>query len=175
MLRVYSFNRVSRSLWFLINRMLKIPFGVFFDDFPMFSPEELSAGADTSVSELLDILGWNHARTGAKGKPFDSKFQVLGCSLVFAGIPDGCITLENKPCRVDRLCEQFELVKERGIMNFHQAQGLRGLLRYACGFFAGRYLLPVRSEVLSWGLPGPPRSEMDIKLLDLSVPTPWEF
>ena len=33
---VYSFNRISRSLWFLLNRMLAIPSGVFYDDFPMF-------------------------------------------------------------------------------------------------------------------------------------------
>ena len=49
---VYAFNRASRSLWFLFNRMLHIPCGVFFDDFPMFSPAELSESADTSASEL---------------------------------------------------------------------------------------------------------------------------
>ena len=31
---VFSFNRVSRSLWFLLSRMLVIPCGVFYDDFP---------------------------------------------------------------------------------------------------------------------------------------------
>ena len=74
---VYSFNRVSRSLWFLLNRMLVIPCGVFYDDFPLFSPEERAADADLSASALLDLLGWRHARTGPKGKPFQDKFQVL--------------------------------------------------------------------------------------------------
>ena len=36
---VYAFNRVSRSLWFLLNRMLAIPCGVFYDDFPLFAPK----------------------------------------------------------------------------------------------------------------------------------------
>lgn len=154
---VYSFNRVSRSLWFLINVMLKVPCGVFFDDFPLFSPEELSENADASVSELLDILGWTHARTGPKGKPFEVSFQVLGCSLDLSGIPDGYFALGNKPGRVDRLCVTvfaIDLVKKRGEISLHQAQVLHGLLRYACGFFAGWYLLPVCSEVLSLGLPG---------------------
>ena len=35
-----SFNRVSCSLWFLFNRMLKIPCGVFYDEYPLFSPSE---------------------------------------------------------------------------------------------------------------------------------------
>ena len=34
---VYSFNRVSRSLWFLLNKMLAIPCGVFCAVFPCFS------------------------------------------------------------------------------------------------------------------------------------------
>ena len=93
---VYAFKRASRSLWFLMNRMLHIPCGVFFDDFPMFSPVELCDSADESASELLDILGWLHAKTGPKGKPFESSFDVLGCNLNLAGVPEGYVTLENK-------------------------------------------------------------------------------
>ena len=33
---VYSFNRVSRSLWFLLNKLLRIPCSVFYDDFPLY-------------------------------------------------------------------------------------------------------------------------------------------
>ena len=32
---VYSFNRVSRSLWWLLNRFLRVPAGVYFDDYPL--------------------------------------------------------------------------------------------------------------------------------------------
>ncbi len=38
------------------NRMLLIPCGVFYDDFPMFSPSELAEDADSSASALLEIL-----------------------------------------------------------------------------------------------------------------------
>ena len=37
--------------------MLLVPCGVFYDDFPMFSPEELAADTDQSASELLDLFG----------------------------------------------------------------------------------------------------------------------
>ena len=69
---VYAFNRVSRSIWFLMNKMLVIPCGVFYDDFPLLSPCETASNADESASELLDLLGWRHARTGPKGLPFAS-------------------------------------------------------------------------------------------------------
>jgi hypothetical protein len=78
---VYSFNRVSCSLWFLFNRMLKIPCGVFYDEYPLFSPSELAENADASAGALLDLLGWKHARTGPQGLPFERKFQVLVMAL----------------------------------------------------------------------------------------------
>eukprot|EP00435_Cladocopium_sp_Y103_P043481 s1078_g12.t1 len=146
---VYSFNRVSRSLWFLLNRMLMIPCGVFYDDFPLFSPSELASDADESASALLDILGWKHARTGPKGLPFSSKFQVLGCSLDLSHVAKGELILENKPGRLDRLQEHLAKIKLAGRISLHEGQVLHGLLRYACGFFAGRHLYQVCAEVLN--------------------------
>ena len=43
---VYVFNRISRSLWYLFNKLLLIPCGVFCDDFPLFSPKGLAQDAD---------------------------------------------------------------------------------------------------------------------------------
>ena len=42
---VYSFNRVSRSIWWLLNKMLLIPCGVFYDDYPFVFPAELASDA----------------------------------------------------------------------------------------------------------------------------------
>eukprot|EP00435_Cladocopium_sp_Y103_P001341 s4108_g1.t1 len=131
--------------------MLVIPCGVFYDDFPMFSPEELATNADSSASELLDILGWRHARTGPKGKPFESKFQVLGCSLDLAGVATGEVVAENRPGRIDRLLEHLRKIRAANSISLHEAQVLHGLLRYACGFFAGRHLHQVCAEVMSFG------------------------
>ena len=148
---VYSFNRVSRSLWFLFNRMLLIPCGVFFDDFPMFSPKGLAMDADQSASELLDLLGWKHARTGPKGRPFESCFNVLGCSLNLERLSLGEVILENKQGRLERIFSQLTSIKTEGGMSLHQAQVLHGLLRYSCGFFAGKHLQQVCMEILQLG------------------------
>ena len=148
---VYAFNRVSRSLWFLFNRMLHIPCGVFYDDFPMFSPEELAGDADQAASELLDLLGWKHARTGPKGKPFENCFNVLGCSLKLDRLQVGEVLLENKQGRLERIISQLDEIRTAKRMTLHQAQVLHGLLRYSCGFFAGRHMQQVCAEVLHLG------------------------
>ena len=148
---VYSFNRVSRSLWFLLNRMLLIPCGVFYDDFPMFSPEETALDSDMAASELLDLLGWRHARTGPKGKPFETSFNVLGCSLNLEHVVRGEVVLENKQGRLERIFAQLEEIKSACKMTLHQSQVLHGLLRYSCGFFSGRHMQQVCMEVLQLG------------------------
>ena len=75
--------------------MLLIPCGVFYDDFPMFSPSEIAEDAELAASALLDLLGCRHARTGPKGKPFSDNFQVLGCELDLRQVLDGKIVLKT--------------------------------------------------------------------------------
>eukprot|EP00438_Fugacium_kawagutii_P005382 Skav230419 [mRNA] locus=scaffold726:5721:6758:- [translate_table: standard] len=139
---------MSRSLWFLLNKMLAIPCGVFYDDFPLLSPRETACDADSAASELLDCLGWRHARTGPKGKPFESDFTVLGASLDLSRVREGVVTLSNKEGRVERICQQLQQVKSVGKLSVHEAQVLHGLLRFSTGFFAGRHLHQVCSELL---------------------------
>ena len=108
---VYSFNRVSRSLWFLLNKMLAIPCDVFYDGFPMFQPESLAADGDGAASQLSDLLGWRHAKTGSKTAPFQPRFNVLGCTLDLSEIVGSNLTLENELGRVDRLVALSSVLK----------------------------------------------------------------
>ena len=149
---VYSFNRVSRSLWFLMNKILHIPCSVFYDDYPLFSPEETAESADASASDFLDLLGWRHARTGPKGLPFKNKFTVLGAEIDLADICSGRVTLSNKPGRVERIVQLLEGHSKMGRISLHEAQVVHGLFRYACGFFAGRGVLQLCNEILALGL-----------------------
>ena len=48
---------------------------------PCFQPESLAADGDEAASQLLDLLGWKHAKTGSKAAPFQQRFNVLGCTL----------------------------------------------------------------------------------------------
>ena len=138
---VYAFNRVSRSLWFLINKYLKVPSAVYFDDFPMFSPKMTAGETDSVVSDFLDLLGWKHDRTGPKGKPFHPTFDVLGMSLSLANLQSQqTLTLGNKDGRIPKIASKIERIREAGRMTLAEAQEIHGLLNFATGYFAGRAL-----------------------------------
>ena len=139
---VYGFNRVSRSLWWIINKFLGIPTAVYFDDFPLMVPQDLWEVADHAVSSLLHLLGWDHAATGegSKGKPFSPVFDVLGMSLDLSQLAEGLVRLANKEGRAERLAEKIESLAKGGGGSRHDRQELHGLLNFACGFFAGRSL-----------------------------------
>ena len=74
---VFSFNRVARSLWFLVTKLMHLPCGYFYDDYPIFGLEEEGELVDQCVSEFLSLLGWEHATSGSKGLAFDKVFTVL--------------------------------------------------------------------------------------------------
>eukprot|EP00435_Cladocopium_sp_Y103_P022564 s4461_g5.t1 len=138
---VFAFNRVSRSLWFLVNKYLKIPSAVYFDDFPMFAPVKSADATDAVVSDFLDLLGWKHDRTGPKGRPFGFSFDVLGLTLDLGDIPGGgSLILQNKAGRVDKICQKVEEIKNKGSLSLAEAQEIHGLLNFATGYFAGRFL-----------------------------------
>jgi hypothetical protein len=138
---VYAFNRVSRSIWFLINVLLKVPSAVYFDDFPMFAPEKAAPETDVLVSDFLDLLGWRHDRTGPKGKPFAPSFDVLGMTLDLADLQRaGVVTLKNKEGRVEKIASKISGIQQEGTMSLAEAQELHGLLNFATGYFAGRSL-----------------------------------
>ncbi|CAE7239643.1 unnamed protein product, partial [Symbiodinium sp. CCMP2456] len=137
---VYAFNRVSRALWYLVNRLLCLPSGVFYDDFPLLCPAGSANNADESASALLDLLGWAHAKTGAKGRPFAEQFEVLGMSLNLENVSQGEVSLSNKQGRIERIIDRLQEISLKGEIKRHDAQVLQGLLQYASGFYAGRSL-----------------------------------
>ena len=144
---VFAFVRVSRSLWWIMNRCLGIPGGFFFDDYPLFTPEAAAESVDHDISRLLDLLGWKHAKSGAKGKPFQPSFDVLGMNLNLGSILDGRIVLANKTGCAEKILEKVALASA-GNGSFRQSlQVLMGHLNFASGFFAGRALRHVAYDL----------------------------
>ncbi|CAE7804359.1 unnamed protein product [Symbiodinium sp. CCMP2592] len=144
---VFAFVRVSRSLWWIINKCLKVPCACYFDDYPLFTPESSAASVDQDVSRLLDLLGWRHAKSGSKGKPFDSSFDVLGTRLDLGEILSGKIVLANKVGRAEKILEKVSTAS-LGNGSFRQSlQVLIGHLNFASGFFAGRALRHVAYDL----------------------------
>ena len=99
-----------------------------------------SENADRNVSEFLDALGWQHAKTGIKGRPFAPEFEVLGMCLNLEAVDQGQVTLSNKQGRVERIVDRLQEISLKGEIRRHEAQALQGLLQYASGFYAGRSL-----------------------------------
>ncbi|CAE7522105.1 unnamed protein product, partial [Symbiodinium necroappetens] len=147
---VFGFIRVSRCLHFLVNRFLKVPSAVYFDDFPLFTPVEGAEAMDEAVSQFLSLLGWDHARTGAKGKPCAPAFDVLGMTLDLSKVQQGLVTLKNKPGRAEKILDEFAKVNSPEAITRHQVQVLHGLLNFAAGFFSGRSLKHLCYDLLEF-------------------------
>jgi hypothetical protein len=121
--------------------LLRVLSAVYFDDYPMFSPEKTAPETDALVSDFLDLLGWRHDRTGPKGKPFSPSFDVLGMTMDLAGLRQaGSVTLKNKEGRVEKIASKVAQVQHTGNLNLAEAQEIHGLLNFATGYFAGRSL-----------------------------------
>ena len=145
---VYAFNRVSKALWYLITKLLVIPAAVYYDDYPLFSPRSSAGALDGLVSEFLDCLGFGHAKTGSKGLPFQPAFNVLGINIDLGRVSEGIVTLKNKPGRIDRICREFDKAVSDEALTLHHSQVLHGLLNFAGGFYSGRGVRHLGSELL---------------------------
>ena len=54
-------------------------------------------------------------------------------------------------------------VQTDGVLSKHQGQIIHGLIRYACGFFSGKYLHQVCAEVVTLSGPSMQKSPQDVK------------
>ena len=144
---------LSRSLHKLLTKIFKLPSSFYFDDFPMFATAECAAETDSLISEFMDILGWNHAKTGSKAQPFSDVFSVLGMQIDLSKLSEGSVILSNKPGRIDRIVERLSVVSAEGRLTVHEAQVLLGLLNFSSGFFRWQSLKANLSLALwfPWG------------------------
>ena len=136
---VYGFLRISRALWFLVNKLLLIPSCFYFDDFPHFSLTRSSKGVKLAFETFLDCLGWQYAG-GDKNLPFDRSFNILGGRINLEHLNQGHLTVENKPGRIQHvtdLVKQFDEDPTKQSLSV-----LRGHVNFASGFCLGRFLLP---------------------------------
>ena len=144
---VFAFVRISKTLWWIMNKCLGVPGGYFFDDYPIFAPEHSAEAVDRDISRMLDLLGWKHAKSGSKGKPFQSAFDVLGMQLNLGSILEGKIVLANKEGRAEKILEKVSQASSGNGCFRQSLQVLMGHLNFASGFFAGRALRHVAYDL----------------------------
>ena len=139
---VYAFNRVSRSIWHILTRLLHLWATVYYDDFPMVEPEETAESAESCMAEILDVLGWKFARTGSKAPPFATSFDVLGVTVDLSAVQEGQVVLKNKVARVESLSATMDKLVCEGKVEAGVAASLHGQLNFAQGQFLGCPLKP---------------------------------
>ena len=53
-----------------MNKCLGVPGGYFFDDYPIFAPEQSAEAVDRDVSRMLDLSGVEACEVRFKGETF---------------------------------------------------------------------------------------------------------
>ena len=147
---VYSFNRISRSIWYLLVVKLGVMTTVYYDDFPMLESQPVCEATAKAVGALLDLLGWRHATTGPKATPFSTTFSVLGAEFDLANLGRGEFKISNKPGRVEKLISSLDRIRDQGTLDKHEAASLHGALNFATGFFLGKQLRHVARFMLQF-------------------------
>ena len=147
---VYAFLRFSRAIASLAARLLSLIIVEFFDDFTQLESARLAESAQSSLEELIELIGWDLARTDEKRVPFASSFVALGVKINLSSVANGLVKLSNKPGRVDALHEQIEAAARAGSLPFKEALSIRGKLAFAEGQNYGRIAAPVAQQLSRW-------------------------
>ncbi|OLP91792.1 hypothetical protein AK812_SmicGene26474 [Symbiodinium microadriaticum] len=103
---VIHFNRVSRLLW-RIGIALMLPWGNFYDDFPVMSPKIVADNTMCTMKTLMQLLGVKCSLD--KLREFSVKASVLGIEIDVGGAANGWVHVRNKEGRAD---ETVAAVKE---------------------------------------------------------------
>ena len=151
---VYSFNRVSKSIWHIACKLFNQWCINYYDDYPCLDPSELVASGAHSFEGLLKALGWRFDSVGPKATKHAQVFDVLGIRVDLSSSHVGSVSLENKPARAERLLEQVSATLTEGRVHSSMAATLRGQLNFAQSFYSICNLKPamlILSEIANSG------------------------
>ena len=137
---VYTFNRISRSIHHILCYFLHVVCTCFYDDFPALSSRFGANLVSKSMSLVLDLLGWEHARIGVKATDFASEFAALGITVKLQELHLGHFTLANKEGRIPKILNMLHKVKQQGCISKNEAAEIQGHLNFAQGFFTSKSL-----------------------------------
>ena len=135
---VYSFLRVSHSIWWLGCMALGLVWSNFYDDFITFSTDELTSNTDQTVDLFFKSLGWKYATDGDKSSEFSAKFSALGIEVDLTNFSQGFVEFKNTSKRVLELCGYIDRALTDGELKLLDSQKLRGRMQFADGQLFGR-------------------------------------
>ena len=135
---VFSFLRISKCIWWIGCKCLKVCWSNFYDDYITLSTSAGASNTEASISLLFDLLGWRFAREGDKAFPFGGHFNALGIRISLEHFESGRVEFSNTENRVLEVCGIIKQVLESGRLESKQAVRLRGRLQFADGQLFGR-------------------------------------
>ena len=132
---VVHYNRIARFLQ-AVGFQCLIPWGNYFDDYPMISTKILAQSTMATSKAQLELLGFEYA--DHKLKPFADRASVLGVDLDFGAVRDGVITVCNKPGRVAEVGDSIRKVIQDKTITSKESSRLLGRLQFADSQIMGR-------------------------------------
>ena len=135
---VYSFLRLSRSLYALATRGLFLLTTNFYDDYILASRPNSLESARNSMELVFLLTGWQYATEGKKSTSFDVVCKALGVEFNLEKSGERVLLIQNTEQRVQDLKALIAATLEEGVLGKQSALVLRGKLGFADSFLHGR-------------------------------------
>ena len=135
---VYSFLRLSRMLYAIAVRGLRLLTTNFYDDFILASPPGLKESSQNGKELVFKLTGWEFARSGKKAKEFDVVCRASGVQFDFTFLKDKILRVGNTESGRDELIAMITAAVDRGLLDKGACLTLRGKLGFADSFLHGR-------------------------------------
>ena len=135
---VYSFLRLSRSLYALAARALYLLTTNFYDDYILASRPSCADSARNSMELIFLLTGWQFAKEGKKCTSFDVICKALGVEFDLSSSGESILRIQNTEQRIQDLKALINATLDAGALGKQSALVLRGKLGFADSYLHGR-------------------------------------
>ena len=135
---VGGFLRISMAVWYIGLVIFKLPWTAYFDDYTVFSQEELCSSTTKTVIHLFDLLGIDFARSGDKAMDFSDRFRSLGVEVVLDNFKGGVVEISHTSERCRELQDTLGEILKAGVVSPKLALSLWGRMHWFESFTFGR-------------------------------------
>ncbi|CAE7243947.1 unnamed protein product [Symbiodinium natans] len=135
---VHSFIRVSLALCHIGNVLFRLPMTAYYDDFTLFSSEELRNSTSTTVDIMFSLLGFDFDRDGDKAQDLRTTFRALGVQFSCLEDEDRTVLVSNTEERLQDAVERIQEIIESDSLTPKLWAKMHGRLGFMSGQIAGR-------------------------------------
>lgn len=137
---VYGFNRLSRAIQLIGERLFGLIWNCYYDDFPQLDLACSGDNAQATAERLLTLLGWRFSAKDSKRQPMNFSFDVLGVTFDFSHTLERRVIVRDKASRIRQLHDEIDDILALGELSPARASQLRGKLQFIETHTFGRVL-----------------------------------